>query len=322
VLESALRQLVMPSSSQQVRVICFGMYELDLAARELRRDGARVKLQDRPFDVLVILIERAGEVVSREEFRQRLWPADTFVDFDPSLNTSINKLRQALSDDADNPRFIATAGRRGYRFIAPITVVGAPLETGELPITRGTAGERRRVPKLWIAGVLAMVGILVSAAIVVSRLPPERDPKVLNVAQISHDGHIDPWGRLTTDGARLLFLDREGGHWNLMQVPASGGESRPFPEPSQNVRIVDISPDRSEFLTFSFPSRRGDLPLSLTPVVGGAPRRVGNIIADDAAFAPDGRRIVFTRPDGIYSCERDGSLVEKIISLPGRPRAI
>jgi DNA-binding winged helix-turn-helix (wHTH) protein len=126
----------MPSSSQQVRVICFGMYELDLAARELRRDGARVKLQDRPFDVLVILIERAGEVVSREEFRQRLWPADTFVDFDPSLNTSINKLRQALSDDADNPRFIATAGRRGYRFIAPITVVGAPLETGELPITR------------------------------------------------------------------------------------------------------------------------------------------------------------------------------------------
>src|SRR5580658_10562657 len=105
------------------RIIRFGLYEVDLAARELRRDGAKVKLQDRPFEVLTILIERPGEVVTREEFRQRLWPADTFVDFDASLNTSVNKLRQALGDNAENPRFIATSGRRGYRFIAPASVV-------------------------------------------------------------------------------------------------------------------------------------------------------------------------------------------------------
>jgi TolB-like protein/DNA-binding winged helix-turn-helix (wHTH) protein/Tfp pilus assembly protein PilF len=124
----------MPTSSRQARFVRFGLFEADLGGRELRREGLKVKLQDRPFEVLAILLERPGEVIEREEFRKRLWPADTFVAFDPSLNTSINKLRLALSDDAENPRFIATVGRRGYRFIAPTTSENgagpsAPTET-------------------------------------------------------------------------------------------------------------------------------------------------------------------------------------------------
>lgn len=102
------------------RFVRFGLYEADFAAGELRKNGQKIKLQDRPFEILRILLERPGEIVSREEFRERLWSADTFVDFDHSLNASVNKLRQALDDDADNPRFIATTGRRGYRFIAPV----------------------------------------------------------------------------------------------------------------------------------------------------------------------------------------------------------
>lgn len=102
------------------RLVRFGLYEVDFGARELRKDGAKIKLQDRPFEILSIFLERPGEVITREEFRERLWPADTFVDFDHSLNASINKLRQALNDDADNPRFIATTGRKGYRFISPV----------------------------------------------------------------------------------------------------------------------------------------------------------------------------------------------------------
>ena len=142
----------MPNPSRQARMIRFGIYEADLAGRELRKDGAKVKLQDRPFEVLTILLERPGEVIAREEFRQRLWPADTFVDFDPSLNTSINKLRQALSDDAENPRFIATVGRRGYRFIAPTDAgkstglvggVGRWFDTGD---KRGDRIEEPRWP--------------------------------------------------------------------------------------------------------------------------------------------------------------------------------
>jgi DNA-binding winged helix-turn-helix (wHTH) protein/tetratricopeptide (TPR) repeat protein len=101
-------------------VVRFGVFEADLSAGELRRDGRKVKLQDRPFEILGILLERPGEIITREEFRQRLWPADTFVDFDHSLNASINKLRQALDDAAGNARFVETAGRRGYRFIAPV----------------------------------------------------------------------------------------------------------------------------------------------------------------------------------------------------------
>jgi DNA-binding winged helix-turn-helix (wHTH) protein/tetratricopeptide (TPR) repeat protein len=108
----------MPDPSRAVGVVRFGPYEADFAGAELRKNGMRIKLQDRPFDILQILLERPGEVITRDEFRNRLWSADTFVDFDHSLNVSINKLRQALNDDAESPRFVATVGRRGYKFIA------------------------------------------------------------------------------------------------------------------------------------------------------------------------------------------------------------
>ncbi len=117
------------------------MYEADLRSGELRKNGARLKLQEQPFQVLTVLLERRGEVVTREELRQRLWPADTFVDFDHSLNTAINKLRDALGDTASNPRFIETLARRGYRFIAPLQAPadGAAPGTSQLDPDRQTA---------------------------------------------------------------------------------------------------------------------------------------------------------------------------------------
>jgi DNA-binding winged helix-turn-helix (wHTH) protein/Flp pilus assembly protein TadD len=98
----------------------FGIFEVDLRSGELRKQGVRIKLQEQPFHVLALLLQRPGEVVTRDELRNQSWPADTFVDFDNSLNTAINKLREALGDSADNPRFIETLPRRGYRFIAPV----------------------------------------------------------------------------------------------------------------------------------------------------------------------------------------------------------
>ena len=103
----------------------FGTFEVDLESGELRRKGIRVKLQEQPFQLLAMFLERPGDVVTREAVRARLWPADTFVDFDHSLNTAIKKLRQALGDSAENPRFIETLARRGYRFIAPVGPVAA-----------------------------------------------------------------------------------------------------------------------------------------------------------------------------------------------------
>lgn len=110
----------------QKRVFRFGVYEAEVATGELRKSGLKLRLQEQPFQVLVMLLERPGELVTREEIRQKLWSDDTFVDFDHSLNTVINKLREALGDSAANPRFIETLARRGYRFIAPVeTIAGA-----------------------------------------------------------------------------------------------------------------------------------------------------------------------------------------------------
>ena len=102
------------------RVARFGVFELDLSAGELRKSGVKLRLQGQPFQVLALLLERAGDVVTREELQQKLWPSDTFVDFDHSLNTAINKVREALGDSASSPRYVETLARRGYRFIAPV----------------------------------------------------------------------------------------------------------------------------------------------------------------------------------------------------------
>jgi DNA-binding winged helix-turn-helix (wHTH) protein len=109
-----------PSSDNESRLLRFGVFEVDLAAGELRKNGRRIRLQEQPFQVLVVLLENAGKVVAREDLRQKIWPADTFVDFDHSLNTAVNKIRESLGDSASSPRFVETLARRGYRFIAPV----------------------------------------------------------------------------------------------------------------------------------------------------------------------------------------------------------
>jgi cholera toxin transcriptional activator len=114
----------MPDPTNQKSIFRFGLYELEGGTGELRKDGkARPRIQGQPLEVLLQLLAHPGDVVTREELRQLLWPADTFVDYDHSLNTAVNKLRDALSDSAENPRFIQTIPRRGYRFIASVEVV-------------------------------------------------------------------------------------------------------------------------------------------------------------------------------------------------------
>src|SRR5579885_3912006 len=102
----------------------FGLYVLDSANGTLMRNHIRVRLQEQPFRLLVLLVERCGQIVSREEIRNRLWPQNTFVEFDKSLGVAVLKVREAIGDDAGNPRFIETIPRRGYRFIAPVRVEG------------------------------------------------------------------------------------------------------------------------------------------------------------------------------------------------------
>src|SRR5258707_15583033 len=106
------------------RILCFGSFEVDVVSGELRRQGLKIRLQDQPFRLLVLLLDRAGDVVTRDEVRETLWPADTYVDFDHSLNTAVRKLREALGDSAETPRYVETLARRGYRFVAPVAEPG------------------------------------------------------------------------------------------------------------------------------------------------------------------------------------------------------
>jgi DNA-binding winged helix-turn-helix (wHTH) protein len=127
------------------RIARFGVFELDLNAGELRKSGVKLRLQEQPFQVLALLLDRAGQVVTRDELQQKLWPSDTFVDFDHSLNTAINKVREALGDSASSPRYVETLARRGYRFIAPVQAdiqsVTSPIATSPIATNIATTLE-------------------------------------------------------------------------------------------------------------------------------------------------------------------------------------
>lgn len=132
----------MPPSSPAGKIVRFGVFAVDLAAGELRKNGVRIRLQEQPFQILAILLERPGDVVTREELRQRLWPADTFVDFDHSLNTAVNKLREALGDSASSPRYVETLARRGYRFLGTLERADTPPDpAAAAPVADKTAAK-------------------------------------------------------------------------------------------------------------------------------------------------------------------------------------
>src|SRR5216684_1056921 len=144
------------------KAIRFGVFEIDLQAGELRKSGVKLKLQEQPFQVLITLLDKPGRVVTREELRKKLWDTDTFVDFEHSLGTAINKIREALGDSADNPRFIETLPRRGYRFIAPVEGIdGTAASRQRAPARIETATGRSRQTSSLLAGLATVSAILV-----------------------------------------------------------------------------------------------------------------------------------------------------------------
>src|SRR5262245_6836930 len=159
----------MAEHSTRGRVVRFGVFEADLEAGELRKQGRRLRLQDQPFRILALLLDRPPHVVTRDEIRAALWPAGTFVDFEHGLNKAMNRLRDALGDSADSPRFIETIPKRGYRFIAPIEEVSAtkggvpqPAESVEPPPT-----PVRVMPRAtpWIVVAVGLAAVAVTSAV-------------------------------------------------------------------------------------------------------------------------------------------------------------
>jgi TolB-like protein/DNA-binding winged helix-turn-helix (wHTH) protein/Tfp pilus assembly protein PilF len=215
----------MDPSDHTPRVVRFGVFELDRRSGELRKDGMRVRLQEQPLRVLEALLAQPGEPVTREALRQRLWPDDTFVDFDNGLNRAINRLRAALGDEADNPRFIETLERRGYRFVAPVVATAAAAPSAPpsaLPAPPSTPAATPRPGlgrAIWIGGALVAVAVVALLVALAPRLrrtaeAPER-PVIRSLAVL-------PLANLTGDPAQEYFSEgmTDALITNLASLPA------------------------------------------------------------------------------------------------------
>lgn len=304
------------------QTVRFGPFEVDLHCGEVSRNGLKLKLQHQPIQVLGILLEKPSELITREEFRQRLWPADTFVDFEHSLNTDIKKLRQALGDEAETPRYIETLPRQGYRFIGELESKQAPDPfPSVLPVVAPELREEKKGTHRWRShalkvGLVAGIGLLIY---LVTRPPPI--PRIVGSHQITRDG-TPKWAPVLSDGARLYFTEVNGSTSRLAQVALSGGEVSYLATPTAGSPYLrDISPDRSELL---LGVRVDDWSNWALPIPSGPARRLPISNAPWAAWTSDGRDFLYTTFDNeLFSVANDGSHLRRLLTAPGalaRPR--
>lgn len=323
--------------------LCFSSFELDLRARELRKHGLRIKLQDQPFQILALLLEKPGEVVTREELRDRLWPADTFVDFDHSLNSAVKKLRQALNDDPDVPRFIETLPRRGYRFIAPLRN-GSSAAPGTSEVSESGPGSmssaeisaeptaavasppapRSHHWKLWAAGTVGFILALAFALALFftwSRPSQRGSTSPVRLVPLTSFSNEFSKASFSPDGNQVAFSwagdePREGldiyikqiGSEKLLQITQTFDYNF-FPA---------FSPD-GRYIAF-FHIRHGELPaLYIIPALGGPPRKLyefasGLDCRSGLNWSPDGKFLLLSDSSGGQPCSVRRFTVEDLSS--------
>jgi Tol biopolymer transport system component/DNA-binding winged helix-turn-helix (wHTH) protein len=338
---------VLESNVTHAVAVKFGLFEVDLTRSILSRQGVRIRLQEQPFRILALLLQHNGEIVKREQLRQALWPEGTHVNFEGSLNAALKKLRAALQDDAENPRFIETVPRQGYRFLAPVHVINssaASVPNGQLAdpknggesievrlrlhpelspeLAREADWDRKRAERTqrWFDTMLLTAAILFGSWLLFFIVYPVPRPSVQRMTRITHAGRIDEWGGIVSDGTRIFFLEHDGGHWNLMQTSVEGGNAEKLATPFENTRLFAISPDHSQFVIGQFTRHDDEMPLWLWPVQGGEPRRLGQAVGHDPAWSPDGTQIVFVRGQSLYSIHRDGTQLRELVHVGGHPR--
>jgi DNA-binding winged helix-turn-helix (wHTH) protein len=300
------------------RLIRFGIFEVDLQSGELRKAGVKLKLTGQPFQVLAILLERPGEVVTREELQKRLWP-DTFVDVDHNLNTAINKIREVLGDEAESPRFVETLPRRGYRFVAPVDVGAglAPPRASQGAPRRdptGSAGETReplsraRWP-LWLVAMLAVGAAIAWFAWLRWAPKPELTQRQLT----TNSSELVVWASaISRDGRYLAFADDSGIHLKVIDT----AETHDLPSPADS-RINKLAwfPEGNKLLASGETGLLRAPSLWTVSILGGAPLMLREDAADGDVLW-DGTGIVFVGAGGkeIWQMGPEGQEARKLLS--------
>ncbi len=280
----------------------FGPFEASLRGETLRRNGTRVPLQQQPFQVLAILLERPGEIVSREELRQRLWPDDLHVDFEHSLNTAVKKLRLALGDSPDHPRYLETVRGRGYRLMAPVETVDLPWEN------RGGEFGPRLFQRRWLwlgAAALRDRGRLPPSTVLVPsrRAPVAPAPKMVPLT--SYPGQ-EYQPTFSPDGSHFAFLWHRDGSYDIYVQPVGVLKPWPLAEGPEVEYSPAWSPDGRWVAFIRDPAGDAGLARVLVKppfsghervVTGYAFRPGGTVHHRQIAWAPDSRHFVLSRPD-------------------------
>ena len=313
----------MTTSPQLPSVVRFGAYEADLLSGELRKSGIRLKIQDRPFQILAILLEHPGLVVTREQLQKRLWPEDTFVDFEHGLNTAINKLRDALSDEADNPRFIETLPKRGYRFIAPVSASAAPrahlhavapanastLSPSPVPAiipadpsAGPTTAKLRLSTNLAASAMLLLFLALLAAVFFFLRARSAGESAEIRIAPLNGlpregDAAFSP------DGNQVAFVwaGEKGGyaHIYVSQIGATDSPRQLTSTGEGTFEFAPVwSPDGHYIAFFRFNNKEKDLAIYVTAALGGSERRLytvkSNRKVDALDWSVDGKSLAFS----------------------------
>jgi DNA-binding winged helix-turn-helix (wHTH) protein len=279
-----------PAGNDCRKRIFFGVFEFDPVSRELTKHGIRLKIQEQPAQVLGVLLEQAGQIVSREDLQRRLWPDGTFVDFDHSLNAAVNKLREALGDSADHPVYIETLARRGYRFLAPIEGTGKP----------SVLGAPKRWIWLWAGAALAV--LMLAAALVwkvrILTVGADLRPEVLT----SYHGE-ETGPSLSPDGAKVAFSWNGPGENNydiyVKQIGAQGPPLRLTQDPLMDADAA-WSPDDRWIAFFRYREKKQEL--ILIPPLGGPERRLAEIYGPprfhaSLSWTPDGKWLAYSAAD-------------------------
>jgi DNA-binding winged helix-turn-helix (wHTH) protein len=279
------------------------VFELDPRAGELRKKGMKVRLQGQPVEILVMLLEHPGEIISREELQKKLWPADTFVDFEQGLNNAMKRLRAALDDDAESPHFIETLPRRGYRFIA--SVEGSGLSTvpergvtssaqpSEVAVRKESSVTAKILgyPVITAAALLLVAGTLF---LIHNKSKAPALPRQRALTRLTFDDGLQVGATWSPDSRFIAYSSDRGGKFDIWVQQVSGGDPVQVTKGPEANWQPDWSPD-GKFITYR--SEEGDGGLFIIPALGGAglEKKIASF-GYYPRWSPDSSRLCFNQP--------------------------